>query len=128
MIRWFGDIFMSKVDIELSNRIEKAGEYVRDYIKNKLNVPVSYAQDNVGVITGRSAPGEYPRRQFGDLRKSIFAKHNRRRKESTIGTDLDYGKFLEIGTRKMRRRPWLSMGFREALPGARAIIQGGTPI
>ena len=57
-----------------------------------------------------SAPGEPPKWDTGRLAGSIFAEvrdKGRDRVEAVVGTDLDYGKFLELGTKKLSPRPWL---------------------
>lgn len=53
-----------------------------------------------------SAPGEAPANFTGNLRRSLdFIVQGS--KEMTFGADADYAKFLELGTRKMEKRPYL---------------------
>ena len=73
-------------------------------------------------ITGavRSAPGEPPRKQTGRLRGSTAAATQADPDQETtyevdkasmsarVGTNLLYGKFLELGTKRgLKPRPWL---------------------
>ena len=64
-----------------------------------------------------SAPGEPPHKQTGTLRArvtyDVLASLVGR-----VGTSLLYGRWLELGTRKMAARPWL----RVALGNCRARI------
>lgn len=41
---------------------------------------------------------------------------------ATVGTDLDYGTFLELGTRRMAARPWLRPAFLTLLSRLRARL------
>jgi hypothetical protein len=53
-----------------------------------------------------SAPGEAPANQSGDLAKSVDYIV-RSPYEMTVGEEMEYGKFLEDGTRRMKPRPHL---------------------
>jgi len=57
------------------------------------------AKENVSQATG------HPRVQTGRLRSSIT--HEVGDLSTTIGTNVDYGKFLEHGTSRMPPYPWL---------------------
>jgi hypothetical protein len=54
-----------------------------------------------------SAPGEYPKSDTGQLVASLFFKVAADKLSAFFGTMLDYGKWLEYGTRLMSARPWL---------------------
>jgi hypothetical protein len=55
-----------------------------------------------------SAPGEFPATDTGTLVGSIdFRLKRGRTLMAEVGTDLDYGIWLEFGTQKMEARPWL---------------------
>lgn len=61
-------------------------------------------------ITGavRSAPGEPPRKQTGDLRKRVTWEYDEATMTGRAGTNVKYGKALELGTKKgLKPRPWL---------------------
>lgn len=55
----------------------------------------------------RSKPGEPPRKQYGTLRASVASEVDEVREVGRVGTNLPYGKHLELGTRKIAPRPWL---------------------
>lgn len=67
-----------------------------------------------------SAPGEPPRLQTGRLRASVA--HAVSGLIGRVGTNLDYGRWLELGTRKTAARPWLRRALRECLPEIRRIM------
>lgn len=59
-----------------------------------------------------SRPGEPPRRDTGTLMKSIaapFPTFALGRMTAIVGTGHAYGRYLELGTRKMAPRPYLRM-------------------
>ena len=62
--------------------------------------------------SGRAAaPGQPPHRQGGRLVASVTARTTAGGLAATVGTDLDYGMHLELGTRRMAARPWLHPTF-----------------
>ena len=60
-----------------------------------------------------SAPGEPPKTDIGNLVKSI--ETTRIGLDAYVFTEIDYGKFLELGTIQIRPRPWLAPSYRENL-------------
>ena len=60
-----------------------------------------------------SSPGEPPRIDTKNLHESIMTETQVERTsiETRIGTNVDYGLFLELGTSKMQPRPWLRPAF-----------------
>lgn len=57
-----------------------------------------------------SSPGEPPHLQTGQLRMSVTYEVDTESNpmEGRVGTNLDYGKFLELGTKRgLKPRPWL---------------------
>ena len=56
-----------------------------------------------------SKPGEPPHKRTGTLDRSIDMETFTRGKDfvGRVGTNLNYGLWLEIGTRKMAKRPYL---------------------
>lgn len=56
----------------------------------------------------RSAPGEPPFKQTGRLRASVTHEVDERELKARIGTNVEYGKYLELGTNRwLKPRPWL---------------------
>ncbi len=55
-----------------------------------------------------SAPGEYPANRSGNLRKSIGFEVKGQNLEFGARTNAKYAKYLELGTRRMGKRPFLN--------------------
>ena len=68
-----------------------------------------------------SAPGDPPAVDTGRLRQSV--RYEIAPAVGLVGTDLDYGKKLQFGTRKVAARPWLDVAFREAADRVKAIFE-----
>lgn len=54
-----------------------------------------------------SKPGEPPHKQKGDLRASVTHERDGSRLLFRVGTNKEYGRWLELGTANMAARPWL---------------------
>jgi len=80
-------------ETEIVNRLEKSMEKVGAIVERQAKINVSK--------TGT----EHPQVQTGRLRSSIT--HETDELSATIGTNVEYGKFLEFGTSKMPPYPWL---------------------
>ena len=68
-----------------------------------------------------SAPGEPPRKQRGTLRASVSVDADD--KECRVGTNLKYGLYLELGTRKLKARPWLRRALAETESKIKPIFE-----
>ena len=63
-----------------------------------------------------SAPGEPPKTDTGRLVSNIFSILASDRQSVEVGTDINYGRFLEFGTSKMAARPWLHPTYQKIKP------------
>jgi HK97 gp10 family phage protein len=97
-IKWHDATVKEEVRAELARRLPVVGEMLRAAIVNNISEPSRPI---------RSAPGEFPHADTGKLRQSIFSDLDRERMVVTVGTPLEYGRFLEDGTRNMEARPYL---------------------
>ena len=69
-----------------------------------------------------SAPGEPPAQATSRLRQSIKTKVEYKGKAGYVGTDLEYGKMLEYGTRNIETRPWLHPSFSKSEQRVKSIL------
>lgn len=69
----------------------------------------------------RSRPGDPPFKQTGHLRRSVAREVIGL--TARVGTNLDYGRFLELGTRHMAARPWLRRALAESQREIAAIFR-----
>lgn len=71
-----------------------------------------------------SAPGDFPAKQTGWLRSSMAYEIDRENLTAKVGTAVNYGRYLEMGTSRMAARPWLLRSAAEQ-HGRRAQILAG---
>lgn len=67
-----------------------------------------------------SRPGEPPHKQTGRLQSSVTREVDDQR--ARVGTNVVYGRYLELGTRKMAPRPWLRRSLDENRDKVRSIL------
>lgn len=103
----------------LEQQLEKVAESAR------MDAALEQAADEVRAeaIAGLNDGGS-PETRTGALEASIESAPGARPGTVAIGTRLDYGWFLEFGTRRMPARPWLRPAFERALNRVREIIAG----
>jgi HK97 gp10 family phage protein len=71
-----------------------------------------------------SDPGEDPFKQHRDLFNSITYTYDSATKNLRVGTTLLYGKFLELGTKKMAARPFLRNEWKRAKQKIQSLFSG----
>ena len=93
-IVWRGQKFKSKIEREVYVRLNTVGAFMRGEIVKKLRQGSSRSQ-------GPSSPGTPPHRDSGRLSQSIryVVKRDRKSPSVQIGTDVIYGRILELGGR-----------------------------
>lgn len=110
-VQLFIEKVLAKKKILVAQRVQIAGQFLRDMVVVNLSRPVrkikrtrklTDAQGNVTRVTrtvvdpdSRSKEGEFPRADTTRLMKDIFHKHFPELAESRIGTTLLYGLVLE---------------------------------
>lgn len=127
---WYGPQVQQRVRGDVGRRLDMAGRALRDFARVKVGrtQPVRIAQTAKRSRTGLdpSEPGEYPKKVTAHLRRNIQSQFDRMKLEARVGTNVLYGKYLELGTKRgLRRRPWLSRALREAQGIIRSILSGG---
>lgn len=115
------------IDRELNKRFTKAGMILVSEYRKGLNRAQPYTRDGSRFVgQNPSKPGEFPKKLTGQLQKSISFSIDRKRWILTVGTTLQpYPAFLQKGTRKMRARPWLSLGWESSKRRVTSVFAGG---
>ena len=88
---------MQNFNDELSKRIDQVGRYIRDKIKQDIDIP----------YPPPSAPGEPPHKRTGYLQRNIRFRRDAFTKDLQILSQADYSSYLEHGTKKMAARPFM---------------------
>jgi len=128
--------------VEFTCRIPEAKKAISDAASKKMLETVNKVRNQTlktlsGSRSGRtykvpgtertytaSSPGEPPAQATGRLRQSIKTSIEGKGDEiiGKVGTDLEYGRCLEFGTKKVAARPWLKISFDKA--GVKATLGG----
>lgn len=137
-IDWFGEEFLVKVTKANSDAMKKSAFLVEATAKKSFGRGASQAFVKLvkrGVNFHRaSAPGQAPNVDFGILKSSVKSTFENGGLTAFVGSDIDkvrieikkkkprvsitksllnYGFFLEVGTRFMAARPWLRPALRK---------------
>lgn len=112
--------FRKEFEQVIRRRLLKVGEMVRGRVVKVLGE--HHSRDE-----GPSAPGDPPGIDTGMLRKSIEHSIGDDGQSVSIGTTLDYGRWLEEGTEHMSARPYLAPTAEESAADAAAILTAPIP-
>jgi HK97 gp10 family phage protein len=134
-MRWYGASVKAKMDGMVNERLDRAARETRDYIRKQISTPNIEERGDRGRNrkgqftkakrgTNPSKPGEYPHKLTGHLRRNVEMEHDREKMIARVGTNVEYGRYLELGTRKMKRRPWLSRALVEMRQRIKQILRG----
>jgi len=114
-VEWNGDKAAEHVNGKLVRVLTRAAITVRRRAAELLSV--SGTGRVKGKQTGpvvRSQPGEPPRKQTGRLRASVTHEVDAATLTARVGTNVEYGKHLELGTKRgLAPRPWLRRALLE---------------
>ena len=95
-MKWHGEKLTRKVHNEFAKRLTLAAILFTRTAKERMS-----------KTGARSKAFHYPFKQTGHLRRNVMYEIDRINLRARVGTNVEYGKFLQQGTRKMKRRPWL---------------------
>lgn len=131
-VKWYGDAVRARIESEMGRRLKACGQVGADHAKTLISTDGTGVGGGGNLIYGAnpSKPGEPPHVQTGRLRASIA--YEVEGNVTRIGTNVIYGRHLEVGTSKMAPRPWLRRMLAEMTPTFRAILTapikgGGKP-
>lgn len=132
-VKWYGPQCTKAMRTETQKRLNKAAMWLQTFIREKLSedqpkVRVKAKGKKAGYFRGfsPSLPGRYPKRLSGQLVRSISWEAGSG--YARVGTNLRYGRWLETGTRRMARRPWLTLACQAAKMQLSAILNTGRPL
>lgn len=117
MLKWHGDNFEQYLKGVVAEKIERACIVVKNEAKISISEP-----SNHGITP--SDPGQQPHKDTGRLRASVSHEVDKATLTGRVGTNVDYGKFLELGTVKMAARPWLRPALEKMRSTVIKILQG----
>lgn len=116
------DAIAGEIDKLMLARMEKAMRRARAIVLETLSGSRSGKRYKVpgtkGAFYTASAPGEPPAVATARLRQSIQTEVVTEGDQiiGVVGTDLEYGRHLEYGTRNMEPRPWIKPSIEKVLP------------
>lgn len=103
-LRWHGDKVKKTIDKGMRKRLQTAALLWVRYVTQQLNRRLNRDGNSP------STPGGFPAMVSSHLRGRITWEEIQ--DGVKVGTNVIYGKFLELGTRKMRKRPWMTLANR----------------
>lgn len=111
------EAFKSRIIAQLISNFNLAGREVVAEIRQSISVPESKGKP--------SRPGENPKRLTGKLANSIGYKVDEKGFSLTIGSSSPVASFLQLGTKFMKPRPFLSMAYDKEKTIIGKIVVGG---
>lgn len=114
-LKWYGPQVQAAIRAEMKRRIFAACTLVLNRARELLSV----------AGPEPSSPGEPPHKQTGHLRRSVAREVVDL--VGRVGTNLKYGRWLELGTRMMAARPWLRRALDECRDQVKAILSKPMP-
>jgi len=123
MLKWHGRQVMATLGVESRKRVTTSVLLVEAKVKTSMKkggrTASGYLEEGQkpGKINAfRSKPGEVPREQEGTLKRSITHEVHPTLPIGRVGTNLPYGKMLELGTPNMKARPFLRPALHQLEP------------
>jgi HK97 gp10 family phage protein len=114
---WNSDVITKKLEGKVRGRLRRIGAMLRKYIIMKITKGKTRRD-------GPSKPGQPPHVDTGRLRQSIAWELHSDGRGVRIGTNVNYGKYLEEGTRHMAPRPYLRPSLKESRAMIKMILSG----
>ncbi len=142
-VDWAGEAALEGIVLVTTEAITRATVHLWTAVQAALNVPNTGERRKKasgashGPRKGRAAsytvyphpskPGESPRKRTGWLQRNVKYEVSREG-VGRVGVTRNalYGLFLELGTARVRPRPWLLATVSKELPALQAIVMGTT--
>lgn len=112
---------LKRINQHVHMNMEDAVEHLRLKVVKNISVPVG--RNEAGQIVQRSVPGEYPRRETGDLINSLITDVGVVEPgvlEGIVGTNITHGVVLEL--KLSLDRTYLKRTLMEEVPILRRIL------
>jgi hypothetical protein len=134
---WNDKIVLKDVSEETYKRIDAAALMLKKKLKEVFQPGTGKTYKRKSVVHIASSPGSPPAVDNGILRASIAHETKRDglnitasvgsdvdyiKRKAKRGTNVEYGFFLEVGTRHIQRRPWLVNTLRKHHSRIKQII------
>jgi HK97 gp10 family phage protein len=119
-VRWFGPEFKAAVHRENVKRLHAAAITIENHARELISDGHPPA----------SSAGDPPHVRTGALRNSVTREVGEAEEVARVGTNLRYGRYLELGTTRMAARPWLRRAMAETQAAVARIFTssaGGAP-
>lgn len=112
---WHGPKIAGMTRVEASRRLNRCAVALHSEIIQRISISTR--------ANGPSLPGFPPHADTGRLRQSIVLQPaTPANLVARVGTNLRYGRFLELGTKRMAARPFLRKTLREMRGQLRLIF------
>lgn len=127
--KWYADEVLSKVRLAMKERLRLAAAFVHKKCVSNISKPVvvSKTKDGVRRVVERSTYGEYPRAEFGHLRRTLG--HGVTKVDNDwagyVSTPLVYGAILELW--KPLDRTFMRRTLYEERESVNKILTGPLP-
>ena len=123
---WRGKKVFGRTKAETVIRMGQAVLFVQGQTKQLLNrsQPLRTLSSGIRVGLDPSKPGEPPKRVEGSLLRSITTQVEVTTKKiiGRVGTNISYARFLELGTSRIRQRPYLRPALSKSQPALKKIL------
>ena len=110
---WHGDEILRKIEEQMGKRLYAASSswvsHAKKKLIKKLNRPIKTKNGKWRSGNTPSKAGDYPAAATNHLLGGIENGVDKPRLRAFVGTNVKYGKFLELGTRHMGKRPWMKL-------------------
>lgn len=111
-MKWRGRQIEQQVKDKLNDNIGGTLNFLERYIKKSISKPKSGTK-YPGMQVASSKAGEPPASQTGTLMRSITTEQDKQNIAGIVGTNVKYGKWLELGTKNIKPRPFLRPSIEE---------------